>query len=349
MEAGSNCSDILQFCFNPWVHRRCETACHSSRAHDAANIHNRDLRAQKRQEFYEQNMPLLLAVDGCRFTEQHALLFPLCEPLPDCTRRCVNDFEDTDLSTWQSCAEQCAAGCMVGENDEKTSWKLQDEMFFDVPAVKHVFQVATEGGVVHVGAYTCNECEIYSQCDISSRVLLVEPNPRVYTMLRSKFGSTHTVINAAACEYDGWAELNIRTNDWGSSLLPLQDELEQVTTRAGYIDKTEGKERVPCRRLDTIVAEVGGSFSVLVIDAEGYELNVLKGAEKMLERIQMIHAEVYFRPQWQGGTTVEDLQEFLALRGFVLIGQTVSKRGMDGEPIFGDGIWLRAFDPSAVS
>jgi FkbM family methyltransferase len=82
---------------------------------------------------------------------------------------------------------------------------------------------------------------------------------------------------------------------------------------------TDGSSReVPVVRIDDLVAEreLDGPFLVKV-DAEGAELDVLRGAEQTLERSELVLLEVSLFEFLPGAAQLHDVVAFMKERGFV--------------------------------
>jgi FkbM family methyltransferase len=112
----------------------------------------------------------------------------------------------------------------------------------------------------------------------SGRVVAVEADedyvPRLRANLERNALENVEVIAAAAGDADGEAELMIASDRAFSSLKPLVAYSGSGATR-----------RVPLRRLDTIWSELGEpNVAFVKIDVEGAEVEVLTGAERLLER-----------------------------------------------------------------
>jgi hypothetical protein len=58
--------------------------------------------------------------------------------------------------------------------------------------------------------------------------------------------------------------------------------------------------------------------NMLVIDAQGYELEVLKGASKTLESVHHVFCEVNLIEMYEGCPTMKDISNFLSQYGFSL-------------------------------
>lgn len=96
----------------------------------------------------------------------------------------------------------------------------------------------------------------------------------------------------------GIAELHIARNSWSSSLLPMTDNHSEASPDSVYV----GNELVQVQSLDSALSgsiELG-SRAMLKLDVQGYELEVLRGAENTLKHVQTIQIEVSFVELYRG-------------------------------------------------
>ncbi|AWK90191.1 FkbM family methyltransferase [Azospirillum thermophilum] len=118
----------------------------------------------------------------------------------------------------------------------------------------------------------------------------------------------------------GPASFQINYFDPTSSLLePNLDYLRQFYALADMCRPVK-RLAVETTRLDDI-AEVGGC-DYLKIDVQGGELDVLLGAERLLERVLFVHTEVEFEPIYVDQPLFPDIDRFLRARGFELLDLT---------------------------
>lgn len=88
-------------------------------------------------------------------------------------------------------------------------------------------------------------------------------------------------------------------------------------TRTG--DALEERE-IPVTTLDRLHAEHGFDAPIgLKIDTEGFELEVIEGAARLLERAQFVIAEVSVAARFEGGYSFADLVGALDRRGFAVV------------------------------
>ena len=118
----------------------------------------------------------------------------------------------------------------------------------------------------------------------------------------------------------GPASFQINYFDPTSSLLePNLDYLRQFYALADMCRPVK-RLQVETSRLDDI-AEVS-DCDYLKIDVQGGELDVLRGAERLLNRVLFVHTEVEFEPVYLDQPLFPDMDRFLRDRGFELMDLT---------------------------
>lgn len=131
----------------------------------------------------------------------------------------------------------------------------------------------------------------------------------------------------------GEAEIHVSARADSSSLLPigeLQDSFFPGTREAGT-------RTIEVRRLDEVVSadDLVGS-SLLKIDVQGFELELLRGAESLLSHIDAIYVECSFVELYTGQALAADVIAFLSERGFRLEGIYNPSYDADGRAIQAD-------------
>jgi hypothetical protein len=63
-------------------------------------------------------------------------------------------------------------------------------------------------------------------------------------------------------------------------------------------------------------------IKLLKLDVQGFEIEVLKGAEAVLSSIDYIYAEAHFQEMYKGGPVFTNLFDFLYSRGHQLVRMT---------------------------
>jgi FkbM family methyltransferase len=78
------------------------------------------------------------------------------------------------------------------------------------------------------------------------------------------------------------------------------------------------KREVPMKKLDTLTKKLDGPFG-LKIDTEGFEVEVLKGASRTLEKTEFVLAEGNVKRRYVDGYRFSDLVEIMAENGFEIL------------------------------
>jgi FkbM family methyltransferase len=114
-----------------------------------------------------------------------------------------------------------------------------------------------------------------------------------------------------------------------SSLLPMREE--HVAAAPGT--ETVGKEDVEVRRLDDVpeVAEATDAVIFLKIDVQGYELEVLAGAERALPRVAALLLECSIVPCYEGSPLIADVIGWLTAHGYQTLDLVSGFQAPDGQ------------------
>ena len=145
-----------------------------------------------------------------------------------------------------------------------------------------------------------------------------EPISEAYKILsiRSKNNKNWNTSRIAIGDFDGESEINIAGNINSSSLLNMLPRHIKSEPNSKYLRK----ERILVNRLDTLFSRnmILDKKIFLKIDVQGYELNVLKGAEFIINNIEGIQIEMSLEPLYEGSILYKDMIHFLEMKGFEL-------------------------------
>jgi len=199
--------------------------------------------------------------------------------------------------------------------------------------------VAAQGiqvrGVVHVGAHHGEEIDLYRKLG-AVRMVMVEANPDVYAELLAKHGGIGDVVlvNRAASDSSELRKFHLTSSSQSGSLLRLGKHAEIYPQIVA-----SGEIEVQCTPLDDIMLEwgqAGHEYNVLNIDVQGAELMVLRGAERTLRHVDLINVEVSFAELYTGCPQIDDIDGFLAERGFRRIALACPYH-----PTWGDAVYVK--------
>jgi FkbM family methyltransferase len=146
------------------------------------------------------------------------------------------------------------------------------------------------------------------------RIYSFEPSPTTFDTLRGKFGGRPdiTLENVAMGETGGTMPFHVTGNySVNDSLLkPVwSDGGKEVPVRVDTVDEYCQRHDIP-------------AIDLLKIDTQGYDLNVLRGAERMLRqgRITVFYIEVMFRRMYEGQPGLVEFASFAQGVGYKPIG-----------------------------
>jgi FkbM family methyltransferase len=133
----------------------------------------------------------------------------------------------------------------------------------------------------------------------AGRIFSVEAHPQTVDYLRGNIKLNNagnvTVIHAAAGDHEGVVNFSSDRSD----------DQNRVT---------ETGISVPLRTLDSLLPDT--PVRLLKIDVEGFELFALRGAERILQRTDMVYFESWESHFSKYGYSTPDVLEFLTMHGF---------------------------------
>lgn len=208
-------------------------------------------------------------------------------------------------------------------------------MILDPATIRDRYGVAL-ARLAHVGANDGQEVETYLAAG-ARELFLFEPLAGPFARLEARCdalggAARFHLFRTALGEAPGEAAMHVAGGEAAASSLLRPAMTRRDRSRLGFSDRTE---TVPVRRLDAI-PELAEGVDLLVIDVQGFELAVLRGAGALLERIPLVICELNREPSYEGSATVADIDAFMAARGF--------RRMLTHWPSrsWGDGLYVRA-------
>jgi FkbM family methyltransferase len=167
-------------------------------------------------------------------------------------------------------------------------------------------------GIIHVGAHHGQEYDHYIQCGFE-KIIFIEPQKEVFKILAAKFdgmpgvelynfacGSKAQEVAAMYCE-----DVN---QGQSSSLLKPDAHLWQHPEI-----KFNRMENVSIFPLDFINTS---GCNVLMMDVQGFELEVLKGADNVLKNVDVVYTEVNRISMYEDCAHIGEMDAYLSQYGF---------------------------------
>jgi FkbM family methyltransferase len=159
--------------------------------------------------------------------------------------------------------------------------------------------------VVDIGAYigdfTLKAC---SKVGRKGKVIAIEPSPEEYSLLEHNVDSNffqNCIVYNIAC---GYSKINQKMSLSASA--PHNPGARSIVNKSGISKST--RFVISLQRLDDVCKNAGiVQVDFLKIDAEGYGLEVLKGAEGLLKRGTYISMEIHLPSEREVGNYLSKL------------------------------------------
>jgi FkbM family methyltransferase len=175
----------------------------------------------------------------------------------------------------------------------------------------------------------------FPQCRIVSFEPLDQP-ARIYDSLFRNDTKTRLVRAAVGTERSSLL-MNVTAKDDSSSLLNI-GKLQTQAFGTVVVDTLE----VPCGPLsDYLRHDDLGQKNLLKVDTQGSELQVLRGAEGLLDRFSAIYCELSFVELYVGQSLASEVIAYLFHRQFNLVGVYNITSGRNLGPLQADMLFVR--------
>jgi FkbM family methyltransferase len=175
--------------------------------------------------------------------------------------------------------------------------------------------------VLDVGAHEGHSARGLFENGFTGSVISFEPVTAHFTILEEAadrgraMGWNWATRNFALGDACGTAEINIAGNGQSSSLVGMLEEHVRLNPGSSYI----GEETVQIRTLDSLADELLGTKqrTLLQLDVQGFERQVLCGASLSLPDLAAVQLEVSLRPVYQGDLSTVDAFSMMEREGMV--------------------------------
>lgn len=175
-------------------------------------------------------------------------------------------------------------------------------------------------GIINAGAHFGNDMLQYNELGIKN-IMLLEPMPQAFEMLRLNYAVQADVRNVALSENNGYLNIYLSNGDEGrsNSLAYPNTFLSQYSNI-----KFQGNLSVMAQQLDSMGVDIG-KYNAMHLDINGYELQALRGCLNFMAHCSYIYMKVYYADLWTGNAQLPEVQKYLEQFGFGLT--DVSREG----------------------
>jgi len=188
-------------------------------------------------------------------------------------------------------------------------------------------------GVIHVGGHIGEEMETYKKSNVQN-LIVFEPQKHCYDQLREEANRVGLInakiVNKALGSQTGRIEMTSDPTGLCGSILKPKLHLELSPDVIFSV-----KEEVDLSTLDDEIDE-DHSYNFLNMDTQGYELEVLKGGKRVLEKIQYVYTEVNQAEVYENNAMIHELDEFLATYDIERVAT-----GWHGSQTWGDAFYIK--------
>jgi len=230
----------------------------------------------------------------------------------------------------------------LGWDVRRTAYPSSEEVL-----LTRFLSVARPSAVFDVGANIGQYGLSLRKCGFTGRIVSFEAIPSVHARLLAVAARDRDWIVAPCCALGrapGEALINLARNSVSSSLLPMHEAHLQAAPDSRYV----ANETVHVERLDDIAPPLlpKDGRLLLKIDTQGYEEEVLAGADRVIENVSSLQLELSVAPLYQGAPSLRRILELCEGLGFHLHGLIPGfYEETSGRLLQMDGLFLRNDTP----
>jgi FkbM family methyltransferase len=166
------------------------------------------------------------------------------------------------------------------------NYKVSGELYF-INTFLHTIIKSKSPVFYDVGGNKGDYTLMLSKSFPNSKITTFEPNPNTFAVLKSNVGTKSKLINKGVGKKNGELELFFDVNNKTSVQASSNPEVIKQIAKTTNLESV----KVEIVKLDDFVTEQ--QIDLLKIDVEGFELEVLKGAERLIQekKIKIIQFE----------------------------------------------------------
>jgi FkbM family methyltransferase len=201
------------------------------------------------------------------------------------------------------------------------------------------FQIRT---LVDVGANVGQYATAARRAGYQHDIISVEPTSATFAELaaRSANDPLWRVCKVALGASEGHLTMNLSEGSIFNSALEVADYAVGASPNARVV----GTEIVPLCTLDSLLESQGATTASLAvkIDVQGFERDVLEGAEEALRRARIVELELSPTPVYEGQMLLEETVHRMSSSGYVLsLAENLFPEPGTGRALQFNGIFVR--------
>jgi FkbM family methyltransferase len=177
--------------------------------------------------------------------------------------------------------------------------------------------------VIDVGANLGQYASMLREEGYRGPIVSVEPVTASFEALRARSAddAQWSAVQLALGAASGEQSINITGHSTMASFL---EPAQEAIARWDFVDAARSNETVRTARLDEVLDElVPGDDArrlYLKIDTQGWDLEVLRGADGVLDDVKVIQTELSFKPLYEGQVGYSEMLRYLDGLGYEIAG-----------------------------
>jgi FkbM family methyltransferase len=200
--------------------------------------------------------------------------------------------------------------------------------------------------VVDVGANVGDWSVALLRVSKPEQLVIVEPAPTLQDPLRRRFGHIKDIVlvGSGLASQIGTMDFYLTDDSASSSMLLPRSKMNNYY---GHGFQSESVVSIPVTTLDVLTAKMD-RVSLVKLDVQGYELEVLKGGIRTLAKCDAVMMEVTFYSHYEGDSSFGVLHQFMAQNGFTLWNLSEPFR-VGGAAMWCDAVYHKIGDQGLLS
>lgn len=170
-----------------------------------------------------------------------------------------------------------------------------------------------------IGANIGQYAQKMRELGYSKKIVSFEPMQDAFNVLKnaSKNDSNWEVRHYALGSSNGTSEINVAGNSISSSILKMQD----THVKSSPNSSTLRTEEIEIKKLEDVLNNFHkeGDKTMLKIDTQGFEKEVLLGANAILPKCSLVQMELSFVELYKGQDLFEEMINYMKTKNFRLI------------------------------
>ena len=186
-------------------------------------------------------------------------------------------------------------------------------------SLKECIEVYSNKGVIHVGANSGQERDLYH--NLGKLVYWIEADPNIYPELEENIERFPNQTSMCALIYDTIekVEFNLSKQSERSSIFAFTNHHFE-DDNFHHLDTIE----LQTTRLDILFQDGSVNlkeYDTLVTDCQGADLNIIRSLGNNISQFNLIVTEVFFEPCYENILLAKDFNSYMKQNKFKLIGE----------------------------